>query len=376
MGSDREVIPDGAEACRVVEAPAGPEDLEIDTLTGLAWISAQDRRDPAATGDLWVLDLAEPDGRPVRVERDGPAVFRPHGIGLARTAAGLFVWVVNHPGSRHTLEAFELTVEGGRARARHLTTVASPALVSPNDVAAIDTERFYVTNDHGTTGGFPRLMEDLLGLNLANVLYFDGARFEEAVGGLSYANGVALGLDGAELVVAEVFGGAITFHDREPNSGRVRGHLLVDLDSGADNISVAPDGSFWIAGHPRLLDFAAHASDASARSPTEVFRVQRTEGGATVERVIADDGALLSGGSVAAAWRDEVLVAGVFEPRLLRCVLPAELAMAGPPPEIAPTARAGRPSGEGDGADGGMAPEADGPASMSADESASEAEAP
>ena len=289
MGSDREVVVAGTEACAVVEAPAGPEDLEIDPLTGLAWISAVDRRTEGATGDLWVLDLTAGDGRPQRVDRDGPADFRPHGLSLARTEAGLFAWVVNHPAGRHTLEAFELTVTEAGLRARHLTTVASPALVSPNDVAAIDAERFYVSNDHGTPAGFARLMEDLLGLNLANVLYFDGARFVEAVGGLSYANGVALAQGGAELVVAEVFRRGITFHDREPMSGRVQGHLLVDLDSGVDNISVAPDGSFWIAAHPRLLDFAAHASDPAVPSATEVFRVRRTEGGATADRVLVDD---------------------------------------------------------------------------------------
>ncbi|MEE4300262.1 MAG: SMP-30/gluconolactonase/LRE family protein [Pseudomonadales bacterium] len=327
MGVDRAVARFGTEACTVVPAPAGPEDLEVDTATDTLFVSALDRRLPGAEGDLWSWALAAPDAELVRVARDGPARFRPHGLSLVRSDAGLFVWVVNHPGERHTVEGFVLEAGADGWRARHLVTVAGAALVSPNDVAAVDAGRFYVSNDHGTSGGLARTMEDLLGLDLANVLYFDGERFEEVIEGLSYANGVALARGGAELVVAEVFRRGVTFHDREPVSGRAQAHLLVDLDSGVDNLTVAADGSIWVAGHPRLLEFADHAGDPSARSATEVIRMRRTEGGAVAERVLMDDGSLLSGGSVAAPWRDEVVIGAVFQSRLLRCGLAPEFSV-------------------------------------------------
>lgn len=327
MGVDRAVARLGTDACTLVPAPAGPEDAELDAATDTLFVSAVDRRDPGAGGDLWSWPLADPDAELERVERDGPARFRPHGLSLLRTDTGLFAWVVNHPGDRHTVEGFALEAGEDGWRARHLITVSGEGLVSPNDVAAVDSTRFYVSNDHGTPGGLARTMEDLLGLDLANVLYFDGERFTEVVDGLSYANGVALARGGSELVVAEVFRRGVTFHDREPVSGRAEAHLLVDLDSGVDNITVAGDGSIWVAGHPRLLDFAAHAGDATKRSATEVIRIRRTEGGAVAERVLMDDGALLSGGSVAVPWRDEVIVGGVFEPRLLRCDLAPQFAL-------------------------------------------------
>lgn len=327
MGVDRSVARFGTEACAVVPAPAGPEDLEVDGATDTLFVSALDRRRAGAEGDLWSWALADADAQLLRVARDGPARFRPHGLSLVRTEAGLFAWVVNHPGERHTVEGFALEDGEDGWRARHLVTVAGAALVSPNDVAAVDATRFYVSNDHGTPGGIARTMEDLLGLDLANVLYFDGERFEEVVGGLSYANGVTLARDGAELVLAEVFRRGVTFHDREPVSGRAQAHLLVDLDSGVDNLTLAADGSIWVAGHPRLLDFAEHAGDPAALSATEVIRIRRTQGGAVAERVLMDDGELLSGGSVAAPWRDEVIVGAVFQSRLLRCGLAAEFVL-------------------------------------------------
>ena len=320
-GAGRVVANFGTGACTIVPAPAGPGDAELDGPTDTLFVSALDRRDPEARGELWSWALADPQAGLEPVARDGPARFRPQGLSLVRTGAGLFAWVVNHPGDRPAIEGFALRRVDGAWRARHLVTVTGAALVSPNDVAAVDDRRFYVSNDHGTPGGLARITEDLLGLDLANVLFFDGERFLEAVGGLSRANGVLLARGGTELAVAEVFRRGITFHDREPVSGHLEPRLLLDLDSGVDHLSRARDGSIWAAAHPRLLALAAHARNPEARSPTEVIRIRRTGDGAVAERVLGDDGGLLSGGSVAVPWRDEVVVGALFQPRLLRCKL-------------------------------------------------------
>jgi arylesterase/paraoxonase len=325
LGIDRDPRTARQAECTVMPAPAGPEDLQIDARTGMAVISATDRRTPGARGDLWLLDAADPAARPVRLAREAPADFRPHGLGLVRVGETLHAWVVNHPEGTHTVEAFEIDLDAGVAR--HTATVRGEALVSPNDVVAVDAARFYVTNDHGTAGGIARLTEDALGLRLADVVHrgADG-RLEPVIETLSYANGVALSRDGTELVVAEVLPGTVSFADREPVTGAVERFLLVELDTGADNVDVAPDGSVWVAGHPKLLDFLSHASDPEHPSPTEVWRIVRTNGSAEAELVWSDDGTTFSGGSVAAAWDDVLLVGGVFDPQLLRCTLPPELA--------------------------------------------------
>jgi arylesterase/paraoxonase len=350
-GMDRPLRLTGGGDCRVVEAPAGPEDLEIDTATGRVIISALDRRDPEAGGDLWMLPLSDPGAEPRRIPRDGPEDFRPHGLSLVRDAGRLLVFVVSHPADGHTVEVFEL-VDG---RARHLATHAGDLLHSPNDVVAVDAERFYASNDHGTAPGIARTMEDLLGLHLADVVYRDSRGMRSVVDGLSYANGVALSADGSELIVAESMPGTVSFLDRDPATGQVEPRLLVDLDSGADNIDVAADGSIWVTGHPHLNDFLGHARDPSVRSATEVYRIVPQADGARVDLVLGDDGSRLSGGSVAVAWRDQLLVGAVFESKLLRCTLAPEHA-------VRPTRGGGlleRPaeeSGEPDGTDADTQP--------------------
>ncbi|HSG89747.1 MAG TPA: SMP-30/gluconolactonase/LRE family protein [Pseudomonadales bacterium] len=332
VGLDRPELSLGGEACAIVPAPAGPEDLAIDGRTGMAVIAALDRRTEMAQGDLWTLDVADPDAEPRRLERDGPEDFRPHGLSLVRVGDALYAWVVNHPQDGHSLESF-LIADG---RAVHRATVRAEVVRSPNDVVAVDADRFYVTNDHGSPPGPARLMEDLLGLNLADVVYYDGQLARVVADGLSYANGVDLSRDGTQLVVSQTLAGTLTFMDREPETGSLAARLLVDLDAGVDNVSVAPDGSFWVASHPRLLDFVAHARDGAKRSPTWVHRIQRVGSSAEVALVLADDGGRLSGGSVAAAWGDTLLVGGVFDDRLLRCALAEAHAMGGAPGETVP----------------------------------------
>jgi arylesterase/paraoxonase len=350
-GMDRPLRLTGTGDCVTVAAPAGPEDLEIDAATGRAILSALDRRDPDARGDLWMLPLSDPDAEPRRIPRDGPEDFRPHGLSLVRDGGRLLVFVVNHPADGHTVEVFEL-VDG---RARHLATHAGDLLHSPNDVVAVDAERFYASNDHGTAPGIARTMEDLLGLHLADVVYRDSRGMRSVVDGLSYANGVALSADGSELIVAESMPGTVSFLDRDPATGQVEPRLLVDLDSGADNIDVAADGSIWVTGHPHLNDFLGHARDPSVRSATEVYRIVPQADGARVDLVLGDDGSRLSGGSVAVAWRDQLLVGAVFESKLLRCTLAPEHA-------VRPTRGGGlleRPaeeSGEPDGTDADTQP--------------------
>ena len=69
-------------------------------------------------------------------------------------------WVVElmwSAGQFKTIEKFLLQDD----QLVHQKTVADPALVSPNDLAAVGPEQFYVTNDHRYQGGFKRFVEEI-----------------------------------------------------------------------------------------------------------------------------------------------------------------------------------------------------------------------
>lgn len=319
-GQFKDLEPRSAGQCLRVEGLVGVEDITVDPRSGLAYLSSADRRSVAAggpaRGGLYAYDLRAADPRPVPLTPDAEPGFHPHGISLWPGEGGdpdrLFV--VNHPPGEHRIEVYDR--EGDRLV--HRRTLRDPLLVSPNDISAVARDRFFVTNDHGSASGSPlRALEDYLQLPWANVLYHDGERFLEVAKGIAYANGINASRDGRELYVASPSTGTVLVYDRDGGSLALRER--VDVGTGVDNIEIASDGALWIGAHPKLLDFVRHAGDASAPSPSEVVRVRVSDDAWQVEQFYLDLGEQLSGSSVAAVWRDRMLVGAVFDAAFLDC---------------------------------------------------------
>jgi len=320
-------------ACRAVAVGAGPEDVEFHPTRPYALVSSYDRRAASQgrprPGGIYRL---APGGDPevVNLTPGADGDFRPHGISIHAGADGrATLFVVNHPrwtrfgepsgdsaGPAHTIEVFDFDGDA----LIHRRTLADPLLVSPNDIVALDHERFWVTNDHGTEPGAMRTLEDYLRLPWADVVYYDGETFRRAADGLTYANGIQLAADRERVWVSEVTRSRVREYARDPASGMLTELRRLDVGFGADNINLDPaTGALWIAGHVKLLTFARHASDASEKAPSQVVRLNPDAGPDPVETVFLDDGGLLSGAS-AAAWRDGTLIIGaVFEPHVVIC---------------------------------------------------------
>lgn len=322
-GQFRTLEPLALAECTQVPGVVGPEDLTVHRDDAIAFVSATDRRDAEARGGVWAYDLkpAKSDAPLLReLTADFEGTLRPHGLSLRRSHFdGDSLFVVNHPGG----EAGEHTVEIFDWRARKLThrkTVTDPLLVSPNDVVAIDGERFYATNDHGTGPGLGRTLDDLFGRKRSNVVYWDGESMRIVADGLGYANGINLSKDGSLVWVAATTEGAIHIYDRDKETGDLSHWHTEVLGTGVDNIEVDLHGSLWIGAHPKLLSFLRHAGDAEKLSPSEVLWYdpdRRLD--PYVRPVYLDLGEELSGISVAAPFGSRVLMGSVFEPYLLVC---------------------------------------------------------
>ncbi len=344
LGFGREIEAFGAEACQRIPAPAGPEDLEIDELLRVAFISATPRRESGALGDLYWLDLDDLDAVPVSIPRDGPELA-PHGLSLVRVDHELYLHVINHADAGgSTVEQYRYVptagLGAGSARSlgalEHLVTVSDPALSSPNDLAAVDGKRFYVTNDHGGRNPLMRSLEHVLGFRLGDVQYYDGQRFQTVATRQGFANGILLTRGGGRVLVAETVAGTITSYLRDPVSGLLTAESYMRFETGPDNLTQAQDGSIWMVGHPRLVDFIAHARDPAKLSPTEVYRIDFYGRSADFGAVMVDDGSLISGGSTAAVRGQLMWVGNVFDPYLLRCTLHRGIGSAVPAPVVEP----------------------------------------
>lgn len=324
-------------SCTQVLGVPGTEDLVIDRSTGVVFVSSHDRRAELAFGgeknDLRGGIYAYDPGRPslgfaelTAVNKDGagPQGFRPHGLSLYTAADGTrTLMVVNHPdGVENTVEIYDVIdaddKENGLPRLAYRITVTSPLLVNPNDLVALDAVRFYATNDHGSKHPTARMLEDYLRLNLASVVYFDGEVFHTALGGLTFANGIEINGSGDEIYVAETTDGRVGSYTIDPESGDLEFKRKWDLKYGVDNIDVAADGSLWIGGHPKLLDFVAHSQDPRVLSAGKVVRIDPASK-EEPKRIFQTDGDIISGLSVAAEYAGKIVMGQVFGDGLLVC---------------------------------------------------------
>lgn len=328
-----DVKPQFAGTCKTIPGVIGAEDIQIDHLFNLAFISATDRRAPKDKPNpqdgIYVMHIDHPELGVVKMAGT-PADFHPHGISLYRGRDGaLVLMVVNHPtDGPPTVEIFdvyETLGAGGEVSAalHHRETVKGPLLVSPNDVVAVGSDRFYATNDHTSHTTLGVLAETWLLLPRANVVYYDGDSFKVAADDLRYANGINVSPDMSHIYVAQTTGQAIRTYARDVLSGALKVQGDFEIPSGLDNIDVAPNGDLWVADHPKLLSFLGYARDPSSPSPSQVMRV-RVEKSLPVEAVpvYTNLGEQIGAASVGAVAGKHLLIGSVFDPKILDCTLP------------------------------------------------------
>ncbi|MBW1641743.1 MAG: SMP-30/gluconolactonase/LRE family protein [Deltaproteobacteria bacterium] len=320
-GQFKTIEPHFEGACTQIPGLSGAEDITIHPKTGIAYISACDRRavnaGKAGNGAIYAYNLNAPDPVLFNLTSNMGRDFQPHGISLYVDNNGKgFLFAINHARGVHTIEVYELI---GIAL-YHTKTISDPMLVSPNDLVAVGPDSFYVSNDHGHVSGIMRVMEDYLKLPLSNVVYYDGSRFSEAASGIKYANGINVSSDGKTLYLCAVTELSLRLYDREVSSGKLSLREKIKLDTGVDNIEIDSSGGLWIGAHPRLLDFVAHAKDPSRLSPSQILYLSpKPSGGFNIKEVYLNKGDELSAASVAAVRGRRMLIGSVFDPKILDC---------------------------------------------------------
>jgi arylesterase/paraoxonase len=298
----------------------GAEDITIDAQSGIAFLSCDDRRAPkrgdTLPGAIFALDLKTPSPTLHAVSGTfGGRNFHPHGISFYRHPDGqMRLFVVNHPrGESATIEVFSW--DGHLLTHEH--TFSSPLLFSPNDVCGVGLSQFYASNDHGSRSNFGWFWEAFLKQRKSYVVYFDGERFTRAARRISYANGVNASADGNYLYVAGVLRGTLHTYRRDTATGALTQISTLKMKSGLDNIELDEEGFLWIASHPKPFKFLKHALDSTQVSPWEIFRVNVANPAfPSYVRVYKYSGKGFSGASVAAVWRQHILVGTVFEDRV------------------------------------------------------------
>ena len=320
-GHFKTLEPHFAGDCTPISGAVGPEDITIDPEIGIAYISASDRRavirGNPAQGAIYAYDLNSSSPELINLTPDAGNDFHPHGISLylgEKGQASLFV--VNHENGRHRIEIYDLR----NGQLFHRKTIADSLLNSPNDIVAVGPDKFYVSNDHRFTSGIKQTLENYLKLRLSNVVYYDGSSFRVAASGIGYANGINVSADGKLLYLCAVTESSLHIYDRDIASGKLTLRQKIDLGTGVDNIEMDSNGGLWIGAHPQLLKFVQHAQDPAKLSPSQILHLMPMAGGEyDIKEVYLNKGQEISASSVAAVYKNRMLVGAVFDPKFLDC---------------------------------------------------------
>jgi arylesterase / paraoxonase len=315
--------------CAAIALGGSSEDIQLDRKRGIAYLSLLDRASVAhgepINGTVMLLDLNIAAPAPRAAFAVDPEGFRPHGLSLlALEGQPERMFAISHrPDGSHVVEIAERDA-GGAFFPRD--SVRDDAFVHPNALAAAGPRQFYLVNDTSAADGRPGTLDILLRRGRGSLVYFDGKQAHVVDTELKFPAGLALSPDGTALYLGEAFGKQLRLYRRDRATGVLALVETVALPGAPDNLNVDADGVVWIASHPKLLAFAAHAGDPGKRAPTQVLRFdprgQRPAGGGRDPRltqVFGDDGSLLSAGTVAAHWRDEFLVGALMEHKVLIC---------------------------------------------------------
>lgn len=186
----------------------GPEDIVIDHAAGIAFVASQRRRsaaekivsnpDKMESGAIFALDLSGTllDKRLLADQASLGFPFHPRGCSFFAGKDGVRRLLVISDRARgdHVVEVFDVTGETfATVSLQYVRTVADTEhLITPNDLVALDGDRFYVTNDHGARSLLLRSLEDLCGLPWSTVVFWDGHRCHMVARGIAFANGIAL----------------------------------------------------------------------------------------------------------------------------------------------------------------------------------------
>lgn len=307
---------------QVMEGLPGVEDITIDPISGMAFLSSDDRwaamlHNQPVKGAIYTMDLNDPLPQPVNVtSRFQQEDFHPHVISLYQTREGKkILFVVNHRKSGSCVEVFEYKNDS----LQHLESISDELIISPNDVVGVGERSFYVTNDHNEKVSAWRGIKDLLTIGTGNVCFYDGRTVQStSIEGLKYANGINISGDGKKIYVAASTDRKILVYDRDIASGILTKSDEISTGTGVDNIELDTEGNLWVGCHPQLLKFLSHAKDEKAKSPSEIIRL-RNKGNGEWEQVTVylNDGSQISASSVGAVYKNILLIGPVFQSHFL-----------------------------------------------------------
>jgi len=308
--------------CSVLVNQPGPEDLEIDHKSDILYFISYDRWAPAqgrhVRGEIYRLDLKAPQIPPKPLLRDQLEDFHPHGISLYQDDKGNdLLFVINHrKDNRQTIEVFKISIGD---RLQHLETIENKLIRWPNDLVVTGPRQFYLTDINRSYGGLGLKIDALFQSGKGRIFYYDGSDFHIVAEDLCFPNGINLSKKGELVYVSETLAGNINVFKRDPASGYLSHLYSHFIRVGLDNITVSKNGELLVAVQPNLIALARHFKDPEVVSPSQVLKIRINKEKCDFEEIYSNSGNQLSGASVAALYKNDLIIGSASEAKILCC---------------------------------------------------------
>ncbi|ORY07376.1 hypothetical protein BCR34DRAFT_616679 [Clohesyomyces aquaticus] len=222
-------------------------------------------------------------------------------------------------GVNATIEIF--VHKRGSGIMRHVSTIFSPEVWSPNRVAILPDGAFVVSNDHSVKIGFRRKLDPIIGG--ATVAYCSptGVCHRASTNKLKFPNGLAKGPDGLIYVPGSV-DGTIGVFELQDN------RMLKEVDvirtrMPLDNLAFDANGDLFAAGLPDIpRTMSAFENPYELSSPATVFRIRKIDNTYHMEKILEDvEGKVLSGVTTAVhdAKTGRLFLGSAISPYMMVC---------------------------------------------------------
>uniref|UniRef100_A0A914WIH7 Paraoxonase n=1 Tax=Plectus sambesii TaxID=2011161 RepID=A0A914WIH7_9BILA len=314
--------------CRLVEGiDDGSEDIELVSELGVAFITSglvfmDEERREKVKGGIFLYDFTKRDFKAIRLPIEGDfdkASFSPHGISAFVSKKRVSLYVINHPPGGHTVEVFTFNKE--KRSLTFVKTISDPLFTCPNDLAVVGADRFFITNYCYFYNKWLHTLESVLQLNLGSILFYDGKKATAVESWSLMPNGISVHPNLTYLYVASPMSEAIKVYKLAKDMS-IEKHTEVSLLTSPDNMFIDPNnGDIWVGCHPVGHEVMKHVADPkNIRSSSQVLKVRMQEGHKSwvITEPYANDGATISGSTVAVYYEQQMLIGTIYH-KLLQC---------------------------------------------------------
>jgi arylesterase/paraoxonase len=160
------------------------------------------------------------------------------------------------------------------------------------------------------------MLESLLRLTRARIVYFDGAKFSAVLEPQRFPNGINVSRDGRALYIANTTPETLRVYARDSTTESLTLERTIELGTAPDNIEIGDGGELWIGAHPRLIELLRGLGDPNHRAPSQVLRVGAD---GRVDEVYLNGGEQISAVSTAAARGNRLFFGQISGDGILDC---------------------------------------------------------